>query len=81
MCIVTKGSKDRYIFTDVCDEHPESLEMLYKLAGDDVDSSTTKLDITNLDAIRQMVKDNVIVNCTTWTKSLKECLYYFEVNK
>jgi dTDP-4-dehydrorhamnose reductase len=70
MRIVTKGSKDRYIFTDVCDEHPESLEMLHKLAGDDVDATTTKLDITNLDAIRQMVKEydvKVIVNCAAWT--------------
>lgn len=70
MRIVTKGSKDRYIFTDVCDEHPESLEMLHKLAGDDVDTTTTKLDITNLDAIRKMVKENdvkVIVNCAAWT--------------
>lgn len=70
MRIVTKGSKDNYIFTDVCEEHPESLEMLHKLAGDDVDVSTTKLDITNLDAVRQMVKDNdvkIIVNCAAWT--------------
>ena len=70
MRIVTKGSKDKYIFTDVCDEHPESLEMLHKLAGDDVDAATTKLDITNLDAIRAMVKENdvkVIVNCAAWT--------------
>lgn len=68
--IVTKGSKDKYIFTDVCDEHPESLEMLRKLAGEDVDTTTTKLDITNLDAIRTMVKENdvkVIVNCAAWT--------------
>ena len=70
MRIVTKGTKDKYIFTDVCDEHPESLEMLYKLAGDDVDTTTTNLDITNLDAIRKIVKDNdvkVIVNCAAWT--------------
>lgn len=70
MRIVTKGSQDKYIFTDVCDEYPESLEMLQKLAGDDVDSSTTKLDITNLEAIRAMVKENdvkVIVNCAAWT--------------
>lgn len=70
MRIVTKGSSDRYIFTDVCDEHPESIEMLHKLAGDDVDSTTTKLDITNLDAIRKMVKENdvkIIVNCAAWT--------------
>ena len=70
MRIVTKGSKDKYIFTDVCDEHPESLENLHKLAGEDVDATTTKLDITNLDAIRAMVKENnvkVIVNCAAWT--------------
>ena len=70
MRIVTKGSKDKYIFTDVCDEHLESLEMLHKLAGVGVDTSTTKLDITNLDAIRNMVKENavkVIVNCAAWT--------------
>lgn len=70
MRIVTKGSKDKYIFTDVCDEHPESLEVLHKLAGEDVDSTTTKLDITNLDAIRQIVKENdvrVIINCAAWT--------------
>lgn len=70
MRIVTKDSKDRYIFTDVCDEHPESIEMLHKLAGQDVDTTTSKLDITNLDAIRTMVKVNdvkVIVNCAAWT--------------
>ena len=70
MRIVTKGSKDSYIFTDVCDEHPESIEMLHKLVGDDIDTMTTKLDITNLDAIRAMVKENdvkVIVNCAAWT--------------
>lgn len=70
MRIVTKGSKDKYIFTDVCDEHPESIEMLHKLAGDDVDITTAKLDITNLDAIRSIVKGNdvkVIVNCAAWT--------------
>jgi dTDP-4-dehydrorhamnose reductase len=68
--IVTKSSKDSYIFTDVCEEHPESLEMLRKLAGDDVDTTTTRLDITNLDAIRAMVTENdvkVIVNCAAWT--------------
>ena len=70
MRIVTKGSKDRLIFTDVCDEHPESIEMLHRLAGEEVDTSTTKLDITNLDAIRRIVQENdvkVIVNCAAWT--------------
>ena len=70
MRIVTKGSKDKYIFTDVCDERPDSLEMLHKLAGNGVATTNTKLDITNLDAIRKMVKENdvkVIVNCAAWT--------------
>lgn len=70
MRIVTKGSKDKYIFTDVCDEHPESIEMLHKLASDDIETTTVKLDITNLDAIREIVKENnikVIVNCAAWT--------------
>ena len=70
MRIVAKGSKDKYIFSDVCDEHPESIEMLHKLAGEDIDTYTTKLDITNLDVVREMVKVNdvkVIVNCAAWT--------------
>ena len=70
MRIVAKGSKDKYIFTDVCDEHLESIEMLHKLAGQDIDTTTTKLDITNLDAIRKMVQEHdvkVIVNCAAWT--------------
>jgi len=70
MRIVSKGSKDNYIFTDVSDEHPESLEELHKLAGDGVDTTTAKLDITNLDVIRKMVKENdvkVVINCAAWT--------------
>jgi len=70
MRIVSKGTKDKYIFTDVCEEHSESIEMLHKLAGEGIDTSTTNLDITNLDAIRKMVKENdvkCIVNCAAWT--------------
>ena len=55
MRIVTKGSKDKYIFTDVVE-----------IEGQE----TTILDITNLDAIRKMVRDNdvkVIVNCAAYT--------------
>ena len=51
MQIVSQKSKDKYIFTDVCDGY-------------------TKLDITNLEAIRKMVKDNdikCIINCVAWT--------------
>lgn len=68
--LLAKDSLNRYIFTDVCDTHSESIDMIHKLAGKVVDTSTTKLDITNLDVIRQMVKNNdvkVIVNCAAWT--------------
>lgn len=55
MRILAKGSKDTYIFTDV--NQVEGLQ-------------TTYLDITDLEAIRQMVADNkvdAIVNCAAWT--------------
>lgn len=70
MRIVTKNSKDKYIFTDVCDEQPESLEIMHKLIDEDIDTTTSKLDITNLEAVRSMVKDNdikIIVNCAAYT--------------
>ena len=55
MRLVAAASKDRYIFTDVVD-----------LPG----VETEKLDITNIDAVRAMVKENdvkVIVNCAAYT--------------
>ena len=55
MRILAKESQDTYIFTDV--NQVEGLE-------------TTYLDITDLEAIRTMVKEqnvNVIVNCAAWT--------------
>ena len=55
MRIVSKGSEDKYIFTDVVDVEGQE---------------TTMLDITNLDAIRNIVKENdvkVIVNCAAYT--------------
>lgn len=70
MRIVTKDAKDKYIFTDVCDQLPESIAMLQKLAGEDVDCSTVKLDITNIEAIRAIVQQHdikAIVNCAAWT--------------
>lgn len=68
--IVSMNSTDKFIFTDVVESSEESTAMLKKLAGEDIDTSTTKLDITNLDAIRKMVRENdvkVIVNCAAWT--------------
>ena len=55
MRIVAKGSSDQYIFTDVTEQ---------------VGVQTTFLDITDLDAIRTLVKEKdvrAIVNCADWT--------------
>lgn len=55
MRIVAEGSKDKYFFTDVVEIEGQN---------------TTILDITNLDAIRSIVKEHnvkVIVNCAAWT--------------
>ena len=55
MRIISRQSEDKYIFTDV--NQVEGLE-------------TTYLDITDLDAIRNIVKEhnvNAIVNCAAWT--------------
>ena len=70
MRIVSQSSTDRYIFTDVNQASEEQIAMLHKLAGEDVDTSTTYLDITDLDAIRKMVFEQgvkAIVNCAAWT--------------
>lgn len=70
MRIIAKGSTDKYIFTDVIDASEESIAMLKKLAGDDINTNTEHLDITNLEAIREVVKrENIgaIVNCAAWT--------------
>lgn len=55
MRLVTKESKDTYLFTDVIEVDGQE---------------TTILDITDLDAIRKMVKEygvNAIVNCAAYT--------------
>lgn len=70
MRIVTKDSADKYIFTDVVDASEESVAMLKKLAGDDVKFDTEHLDITKLDAVRDIVKRekiDAIVNCAAYT--------------
>jgi len=70
MRIVSKGSSDKYVFTDVMDASEESIAMLKKLAGDDVETKTEHLDITKLDAIRDVVKRehiDVIINCAAYT--------------
>lgn len=70
MRIVSFGSKDRYIFTDVVDVSAESVAMLRKLGGDDVPVDTLKLDITDIEAVRALVKAeevDVIVSCAAYT--------------
>jgi len=63
-------SGDKYIFTDVTDASEESIAMLHKIGGANIDISTCRLDITDLNAIRKMVKDeqvSIIINCAAWT--------------
>lgn len=70
MRILAKNSSDRYVFTDVVDASEESVAMLNKLAGDDIDTNTEHLDITKLDAIREVVnreKIDAVVNCAAYT--------------
>ena len=70
MRILAKNSADKFFFTDVVDASEESIAMLKKLVGDDINTDTEHLDITNLDAIRKIVKrENVeaIVNCAAYT--------------
>ena len=70
MRILVKKSADNYVFTDVVDASKESIAMLKKLAGDDINTDTERLDITKLDAIREIVsreKIDAIVNCAAYT--------------
>ncbi len=70
MRILAKNSADKYVFTDVVEASDESIAMLKKLAGDGITTDTEHLDITDLDAIREVVKReqiDVIVNCAAWT--------------
>lgn len=70
MRIVSLASNDHYIFTDVVEASAESIAMLQKLAGQSVDTSTVKLDITDLEAVRSIVRENgisAIINCAAYT--------------
>lgn len=70
MRIVSKGSQNHYIFTDVMEASEESIAMLKKLAGNDINTGTEYLDITNLTDIRLFVRKysiDAIVNCAAYT--------------
>ena len=65
-----QDDKPYFLFTDVTDASEESVAMLHKLGGEGVDTSTTRLDITDLEAIRALVREHhidAIVNCAAWT--------------
>ncbi len=68
--IVSCGSGDNYIFTDVNEASDEQIGMLRRLAGDGVRTDTRRLDITDLEAVRAIVsseKVDIIVNCAAFT--------------
>ena len=68
--IVAQGSTHHFFFTDVCDASSESVSMLHKLAGQDICTETSMLDITDLSAIRTMVAEHniqAIINCAAYT--------------
>lgn len=65
-----QDDKPCFLFTDVNEASKESIAMLQKLGGESVDTSTTKLDITDLEAIRAIVREHqidAIINCAAWT--------------
>lgn len=70
MRIVACKSADKFIFTDVTQASEEQTLMLRRLAGDGVDVSTLSLDITDIDAVRTVVREqkvDAIVNCAAYT--------------
>ena len=56
-----QDDKPCFLFTDVNEASEESVAMLKKLGGEGVDTSTTRLDITDLEAIRAIVREHQII--------------------
>ena len=70
MRILARSSTDCYFFTDVVDASKESMTILKNLSGDDIDTDTEYLNITNQTDIRLFVKQHnidAIVNCAAYT--------------
>ena len=68
--VVSLNSTNNYIFTDVTEASEDSILMLRRLAGNNVNTSTKHLDITNLEDIREFVlseKIDVTINCAAYT--------------
>ena len=62
MRILAKNSADKYIFTDVVNASEESIAMLKKLAGDDINTCTEHLDITNLDVAQRVKVQDIVTD-------------------
>ena len=63
-------SSFRFVFTDIADASEESVAMLRRLGGAGVDTSTRRLDITDRDAVRALVREErigAVVNCAAFT--------------
>ena len=64
------ASGHRFIFTDINDVSGESAVMLRRLGGAGVDLSTRRLDITDAEAVRSLVRESgidAVVNCAAYT--------------
>ena len=64
------ASGNRFVFTDINDVSGESAAMLCRLGGAGVDLSTRRLDITDAEAVRSLVRESgidAVVNCAAYT--------------
>ena len=63
-------SSPRFVFTDIADASEASVAMLRRLGGASVDTSTRRLDITDLEAVRAIVREErigAVINCAAFT--------------
>ena len=68
--LVASGLAPNFLFSDITEASPESIAMLQRLGGDGVYFMTLPLDITDLDAVRRVVRTqgvDVVVNCAAFT--------------
>ena len=68
--LASSGSRDRWLFTDICDLSQESISMLRKMGGEPVDVATARLDVTDEDSVRKILRDNeidVVINAAAYT--------------
>ena len=69
-CHSERSEESRFVFTDIADASEESVAMLRRLGGAGVDTSTRRLDITDLEALRALVREErigAVVNCAAFT--------------